>query len=74
MGDEFDTPLEDVIEQVGDRLSTDLVSYVEIGDALNLVPWAVLSASCLTVTPAALKQSVSGFGPVGVMHQQSPIK
>lgn len=43
-GDELDTPMEDVIEQVRGRLTNELTAYVEIADALQLVPWAVLSA------------------------------
>ncbi|KQX22123.1 DUF6527 family protein [Variovorax sp. Root434] len=42
--DELDTPMADVVELVRGRLSNELVPYVEIADALQLVPWAVLSA------------------------------
>lgn len=42
--DELDTPMEDVIELVRGRLSNELTPYVDIADALQLVPWAVLSA------------------------------
>ncbi|MDB5744204.1 MAG: hypothetical protein JWR68_2519 [Polaromonas sp.] len=42
--DELDTPMEDVMELVRGCLSNELVPYVDIADALQLVPWAVLSA------------------------------
>lgn len=42
--DELDTPMEDVMELVRSCLSNELVPYVDIADALQLVPWAVLSA------------------------------
>jgi hypothetical protein len=43
-GDELDTPMEDVVEQVRGRLTSELVSYVDIAGALQLVPWAAISA------------------------------
>lgn len=42
--DELDTPMEEVLQLVRSRLTTDLVLYVDIADSLQLVPWAVLSA------------------------------
>lgn len=42
--DELDTPKEDVVELVRGCLSDELVPYLDIADALRLVPWAVLSA------------------------------
>lgn len=42
--DELDTPMKDVVELVHGCLSNELVPYVDIADALQLVPWAVLSA------------------------------
>lgn len=43
-GDELDTPMEEVVQLVRNHLSSELVPYVSIADALQLVPWAVLSA------------------------------
>lgn len=60
-GDELDTPMEDVVEQVRGRLSTDLVSYVEMADALQLVPWAVLSACHRLVREGAAEEGTSKF-------------
>lgn len=42
--DELDTPMEDIVELVRGCLSNELVPYLDIADALQLVPWAVLSA------------------------------
>ena len=36
--------MDDVIELVRGRLSKELAPYVNIAEALQLVPWAVLSA------------------------------
>lgn len=58
-GDELDTPMEDVVEQVRGRLSTELVSYVEMADALQLVPWAVLSACHRLVREGAAQEGTS---------------
>jgi hypothetical protein len=43
-GDELDTPMDNVVERVRGHLSTELASYAAIADAMQLVPWAVLSA------------------------------
>ena len=45
LGDELDAPMHDVMEQVYGRLTDDLVSYAEVAESLDLVPWAVLSAA-----------------------------
>lgn len=42
--EELDIPMAEVIVQVRDALGTQLESYTSIGDRLELVPWAVLSA------------------------------
>lgn len=42
--DELEAPIEDVIERVKDALTSSFISYLQIADQLDLVPWAVLSA------------------------------
>lgn len=43
-GDELDTPIEEVVQLVRDRLTSELVPYVRIADELQVVPWSVLAA------------------------------
>jgi hypothetical protein len=54
--EELDTPLADVLEQVRGHLSSELVSYVDIAEALQLVPWAVLSACHLLARQGVAQQ------------------
>lgn len=42
--EELDTPMGDIVDLVRGGLSNELVPYVDIAEALRLVPWAVLSA------------------------------
>lgn len=42
--DELETPINDVITQVSQKLTKNYIDYVTLADQLNLVPWAVLSA------------------------------
>ena len=61
-GDELDTPIDDVVDRVRGHLSNELALYIDIADALQLVPWAVLSACHRLVREGAAQEGKNKLG------------
>ena len=57
--DELDEPIEEVVQKTLAILTHEFVSYVAIADALDLVPWSVLSA-CGSLCRKGLAESGTG--------------